>query len=124
MFLRVFGIFLSALFLVTPFSALAQSEEQRRKGFYEHQENNNNLDREREAGLKAYLREQAEWEEQRKKDRAADKTRRKQESPAEGGAEYKADRAQKYEEYLEYEENRKAHIKFKKSQEAKNASEQ
>lgn len=122
--LRFLGVFLLALFLLRPFSALAQSEEERRQGFYDHQEKNKAFDHEREAGLKAYLREQAEWEEQRKKDREADKTRRKQESPLEGGPEYKADRREKYNDYLEYEENRKAFLKEKKSHEAKNAKEQ
>lgn len=104
--------------------ALAQSEEERRQGFYKHREANKELDREREAGLRDSLREQAEWEEQRQKDLKADKGRKRQQAPVEGGPEYKADRQRKHEEYLEYEDSRKAYVKKKKSREAKNAKEQ
>jgi hypothetical protein len=124
MFLRLLSAFLLALFLMRPFQALAQSEEERRDAFYKQQEQNKEYEREREAGLKEYLKEQAEWEEQRKKDRAADKSRKKQESPIEDGPEYKADRKQKFEAYEDYESNRKAFLKDKKSLEAKNAKEQ
>lgn len=124
MFLRVLtGLFIGCL-LCKSSLALAQSEDERRKGFYLHQEENKVYEREREAGLKAYLKEQADWEEQRKKDLAADKNRKKQESPAENGPEYKADRREKLQDYENYETLRKAFIKEKKSFEAKNAREQ
>ncbi|WP_413291326.1 hypothetical protein [Bdellovibrio sp. HCB337] len=104
--------------------ALAQSEDERRKGFYKQQEEDKEFDREREAGLKQYLKEQAEWEEKRKKDTAADKNRKRQDSPQEGGPEYKADRKAKYEAYEKYESGRQVYVKEKKTHEAKNASEQ
>ncbi|HEY8272322.1 MAG TPA: hypothetical protein VIG33_15630 [Pseudobdellovibrionaceae bacterium] len=122
MFLRFIIFFLISVF-ITPHS-LAQSEEERRKGFYEHQKENKKFEQEREAGLKDYLKEQAEWEEQRKKDTLADKKNKKQETPAENSAEYRADRKGKYEDYEEYEKARKAYVKEKKSHEAKNAKEQ
>ena len=125
---KAFGGLILALSLVKPAPAVAQSvlqsEEARHKGFYEHQNQNKDFDREREAGLKEYLKDQADWEDQRKKDRAADKGRKKTESPIEGGPEYKADRKEKYDDYLELEAKRKAYIKDKKSFEAKNAKEQ
>jgi hypothetical protein len=122
MFLRVIGFFLIGLFVTS--QSLAQSEEERRQGFYEQQKANKKFDQEREAGLKDYLKDQAEWEEQRKKDIQADKKRKKQEAPRENGPEHTADRKEKYEDYEEYEIKRKAYVKEKKSFEAKNAKEQ
>lgn len=104
--------------------SLAQSEEERREGFYEQQKANKKFDQEREAGLKDYLKDQADWEEQRKKDIQADKKRKKEEAPSEGSPEYRADRKEKYEDYEEYESNHKAYVKEKKSFAAKNAKEQ
>lgn len=124
MFVKVWAALLIGLFLCKSPFALAQSEDERRAGFYKKQEENRQFDREREAGLKEYLKDQADWEEQRKKDTAADKKRKKQESPVEGGPEYKADRKERYQDYEEYETNRKAFVKEKKSHEAKNAREQ
>lgn len=116
--------FLLTLLLMNSIPAQAQSEAARYRDFLEHQEENRNYDREREAGLKDYLREQADWEEQRKKDRDADKSRKRQESPKENGPEYKADRKEKYEDYLEFEKNRKAYVKEKKAQEPRTAQEE
>lgn len=123
MFLRVLGGLLIGLSICSSSLSLAQSEDERRKGFYQKQQQDKEFDQGREAGLKAYLKEQAEWEEQRKKDIAADKNRKKQESPHEDGAEYKADRKNKFEDYEEYEVQRKAYVKNKLAKEPKNLAE-
>jgi hypothetical protein len=122
MILRVLGVLLLGVFVTS--HSLAQSEEERRQSFYEQQIANKQFDQEREAGLKEYLKEQTEWEEQRKKDIQADKKRKKAEAPTEDSPEYRADRKEKHEDELEYEKLRKAYVKEKKSHEAKNAKEQ
>lgn len=123
MFLRVLGGLLIGFSVLSSSLSLAQSEDERRKGFYQKQKDDKEFDQEREAGLKAYLKEQAEWEEQRKKDIAADKNRKKQESPNEDSPEYKADRKEKLQDYEEYETHRKAYIKDKLAKEPKNLAE-
>jgi hypothetical protein len=122
MLLRILGVLIIGV-LAAPRS-LAQSEEARREGFYQQQKANKEFDQEREAGLRDYLKEQADWHEQRKKDIQADKKRKTLESPVEGGPEYKADRKEKKADLEAYELQRKAYIKEKKSSEAKNAKEQ
>jgi len=103
---------------------LAQSEAERREGFYEHLREQKEHDIERTKGLKEYLREEADWEEQRKHDAKADKSRKKAESPVEDGPEYKADLQKKYQDYEGYQAERRNYVKYKKSQEARNAKEQ
>jgi hypothetical protein len=123
MFLRVLSALFIGMTLLQASLSLAQSEDERRKGFYEHREEEKEFDLERIRGLKAYLKEQADWEEQRKKDVAADKNRKKEVSPVEGGPEYKADRKDKLEDYEEYEKSREAYLKKKQADEPHNASE-
>lgn len=123
MFLRVLAGLLIGLSVLNSSLSLAQSEDERRKGFYQKQKEDKEFEQEREAGLKQYLKEQAEWEEQRRKDILADKKRKKEEAPLENGPEYKADREEKYRDYEEYESHRRTYIKDKKAQEPKNASE-
>ena len=124
MFLRVLSCLIFGATLWNASLSLAQSEEVRREGFYQHQRENQEWDLQRQRGLKDFLKEQDEWEEQKKKDLAADKKRKKVESPVEGGPEYKADQKEKLEDYEDYEASRKAYIKEKKTHEAKNAAEQ
>jgi len=123
MLFKAFGSFLIGISIFSGSLSLAQSEDERRKGFYQKQKEDHSYEQEREAGLKEYLKEQAEWEEQRKKDIAADKSRKRHESPLEGGADYKADRNKKYEDYEEYEVKRKGYIKEKLASEPKNKAE-
>jgi hypothetical protein len=104
--------------------ALAQSEDERREGFYRHQKNQKARDEEREAGLRDYLKDQADWEEQRQHDKQDDKKRKKTESPVEGGPEYKADRKAKLEDYDDYVKLRSEYMKEKNSHKAKSAQEQ
>lgn len=123
MLLRVLAGLLIGITVLNSSLSLAQSEDERRKGFYQKQKQDKEFEQEREAGLKQYLKEQADWEEQRHKDILADKKRKKEEAPLENGPEYKADRKAKYQDYEEYENSRRAFLKEKKTHEPKNASE-
>src|SRR4051812_38379152 len=119
MFLRSLNLFLMVFCLAFATKALAQSEDSRRAGFYQHKKNQKEYDLEREKGLRDFLKEQADWEDQRKNDMKADKGRKITESPHEGGPEYKADRKEKLQDYEDFEVTRKAYVKEKKSHEAK-----
>src|SRR4051812_40151894 len=110
MFLRIFCSLILGFNLIGASKALAQSEDKRREDFYRHEKEEKAYDLEREKGLKNFLKAQAEWEEQRKDDIKADKKRKKTESPAEGGPEYKADRQEKLEDYEQYDKDRKAYM--------------
>ncbi len=122
MFLRTLGVFLIGV-LVSAHS-LAQSEEARYRGFLLQQKADKEFDQEREAGLKDYLEDQADWEEQRKKDRQADKQRKVQEAPSVNSPDYRADLEEKYKEYEEHKRSRKAYAKEQKELEPKNTKEQ
>ncbi|RYZ82942.1 MAG: hypothetical protein EOP06_20840, partial [Proteobacteria bacterium] len=112
------------LFSSVAAKSFAVSEDERRDAFYRHQRMEEQRQLEREQGLRDFLKEESDWEDQRKRDTDADKKRKKTESPHEDGAAYKADRKEKLADFEDSEKIRKQYIANKKAQQAQNSVEQ
>ncbi|HWU42944.1 MAG TPA: hypothetical protein VN132_05880, partial [Bdellovibrio sp.] len=95
----------------------AGAEEERLRGFAEHQDENKQFDKARQQGERGFLEEAERWENQRERDLEQEKHRKKEAEMTEESPEARADAAEKKQTNLVYEENRKNYLKNKSKEE-------
>lgn len=103
--------------LVSASTSWAQtSEVERLSGFAQHQKNYEQFDKAREKGERAFLEEEEQWENQRKRDLQIYKREKKSQFVSEDGPEAKADALAKKQYEIFIEKERKAYAERKSKQ--------
>ena len=103
-------IFLLLLSTLAQRSFAAGAEEERLRGFAEHQSEDSQFDKARTQGERAYLEEAEQWENQRQRELDGFKKSKKEKEMTDDGPEFRADAADKKKLADEYDKNRRDYL--------------